>query len=162
MLTLAELTKAVEAGEIDTVVVAFTDMQGRLMGKRLHAEFFLEETTAEHPIEGCNYLLAVEMEMDPVPGYEIASWERGYGDFAIVPDLATLRRDPVARGDGPRPRRRDVARRVARAALAAAGAPSADRASGGARLHADGRLGARVLPPQGDLLRGACERLSRR
>jgi len=94
MLTLAELTKAVEANEIDTVVVAFTDMQGRLMGKRLHSEFFLDEAAAEHPIEGCNYLLAVEMEMDPVPGYEIASWERGYGDFAIVPDLATLRRVP--------------------------------------------------------------------
>ena len=94
MLTLAELTKAVEAGEIDTVVVAFTDMQGRLLGKRLHGEFFLDELEAEHPIEGCNYLLALEMEMDPVPGYEIASWERGYGDFAIVPDLATLRRIP--------------------------------------------------------------------
>ena len=94
MLTLAELTKAVEAGEIDTVVVAFTDMQGRLLGKRLHAEFFLEEIEAEHPVEGCNYLLALEMEMDPVPGYEIASWEQGYGDFAIVPDLATLRRIP--------------------------------------------------------------------
>ena len=69
-------------------------MQGRLLGKRLHAEFFLEELEAEHPMEGCNYLLALEMEMDPVPGYEIASWERGYGDFAVVPDLATLRRIP--------------------------------------------------------------------
>jgi glutamine synthetase len=94
MLTLAELTACVESGEVDTVVVAFTDMQGRLMGKRLHGEFFLEKMAAEHPIEGCNYLLAVEMEMDPVPGYEIASWERGYGDFAVVPDLATLRRIP--------------------------------------------------------------------
>ena len=94
MLTRAALTAAVESGEIDTVVVAFTDMQGRLLGKRLHAEFFLEELEAEHPMEGCNYLLALEMEMDPVPGYEIASWERGYGDFAVVPDLATLRRIP--------------------------------------------------------------------
>ena len=94
MLTLADLTKAVEAGEIDTVVVAFTDMQGRLLGKRLHGEFFVEELEAEHPIEACNYLLALEMEMDPVPGYEIASWERGYGDFGVVPDLATLRRIP--------------------------------------------------------------------
>jgi glutamine synthetase len=94
MLTREALTAAVESGEIDTVVVAFTDMQGRLLGKRLHAEFFLEELEAEHPMEGCNYLLALEMEMDPVPGYEIASWERGYGDFAVVPDLATLRRIP--------------------------------------------------------------------
>ena len=77
------------------MVVAFTDMQGRLMGKRLHGEFFVEEIEAGHPVEGCNYLLALEMEMDPVPGYEIASWEQGYGDFDTVkPDLATLRRIP--------------------------------------------------------------------
>jgi glutamine synthetase len=94
MLTFAELKGLVAAGEVDTVVVAFTDMQGRLLGKRLHAEFFVEETEADHPVEGCNYLLALEMEMDPVPGYEIASWEQGYGDFAIRPDLATLRRIP--------------------------------------------------------------------
>ena len=94
MLTYAELEELVATGEIDTVVVAFTDMQGRLLGKRLHAEFFVEETDAGHPVEGCNYLLALEMEMDPVPGYAIASWERGYGDFALLPDLATLRRIP--------------------------------------------------------------------
>ena len=94
MLTLDELKAEVEAGAIDTVVVAFTDMQGRLMGKRLHAEFFCEEMADEHPVEGCNYLLALDMEMDPIPGYEIASWERGYGDFAMKPDLATLRRIP--------------------------------------------------------------------
>jgi glutamine synthetase len=93
MLSVDELRAAVEDGTIDTVVVAFTDMQGRLMGKRMHAEFFLEESV-EHGIEGCNYLLAIEMEMDPVPGYEIASWERGYGDFRIDVDLATLRRLP--------------------------------------------------------------------
>jgi glutamine synthetase len=94
MLTYAELEGLVATGEIDTVVVAFTDMQGRLLGKRLHAEFFVEEMDAGHPVEGCNYLLALEMEMDPVPGYEIASWEQGYGDFAITPDMATLRRIP--------------------------------------------------------------------
>jgi glutamine synthetase len=94
VLTFPELRKLVERGEVDTVVVAFTDMQGRLMGKRLHAEFFIEEAEAEHPVEGCNYLLALEMEMDPVPGYEIASWEQGYGDFAVQPDVATLRRIP--------------------------------------------------------------------
>jgi glutamine synthetase len=94
MLTLEELGSEVESGAIDTVVVAFTDMQGRLLGKRLHAEFFLEENVAEHGVEGCNYLLALEMEMDPVPGYGIASWEQGYGDFGLRPDPATLRRIP--------------------------------------------------------------------
>jgi glutamine synthetase len=94
MLTLEDLRYAVELGEIDTVIVAFTDMQGRLMGKRLHGEFFVEEMEAGHSVEGCNYLLALEMEMDPVPGYAIASWEQGYGDFDMVPDLATLRRIP--------------------------------------------------------------------
>jgi glutamine synthetase len=98
VLTLETLRSDVESGAIDTVVVAFTDMQGRLMGKRLHAEFFVEETDAGHEVEGCNYLLALDMEMDPVPGYEIASWERGYGDFGLRPDLGTLRRIPWLEG----------------------------------------------------------------
>ncbi len=97
MLTVDELRGEVESGAIDTIVVAFTDMQGRLLGKRLHAEFFLEDAL-EHGIEGCNYLLALEMEMDPVPGYGIASWEQGYGDFRLSPDLATLRRIPWLEG----------------------------------------------------------------
>ena len=94
MLSFEDLRADVESGAIDTVVVAFTDMQGRLMGKRVHGEFFVEETDAGHGVEGCNYLLALEMEMDPVPGYAIASWEQGYGDFDVRPDLATLRRIP--------------------------------------------------------------------
>jgi glutamine synthetase len=94
MLTLEELRADVETGAVDTVIAAFTDMQGRLMGKRLHAEFFLEELDAGHEVEGCNYLLALEMEMDPVPGYALASWETGYGDFGLQPDLETLRRVP--------------------------------------------------------------------
>ena len=94
MLSFEELKGLVERGEIDTVIVAFTDMQGRLLGKRLQADFFLEEAGAGHPMEGCNYLLALEMDMDPVPGYEIASWEQGYGDFGVRPDLPTLRRIP--------------------------------------------------------------------
>jgi glutamine synthetase len=94
MLTVDELRADVETGAIDTVIAAFTDMQGRLMGKRLHAEFFLDELGAGHDVEGCNYLLALDMEMDPQPGYELASWERGYGDFALHPDLSTLRRVP--------------------------------------------------------------------
>src|SRR5438270_13328070 len=95
VLTVEELRGDVERGAIDTVVVAFTDMQGRLMGKRLQAEYFLDEAIGGgHGVEGCNYLLALEMEMEPVPGYAIASWEQGYGDFELVPDLATLRRIP--------------------------------------------------------------------
>ena len=94
MLTLEELRADTGSGAVDTVIVAFTDMQGRLMGKRLDAEFFLSELEGGHGGEGCNYLLALEMEMDPVPGYAIASWERGYGDFALAPDVSTLRRIP--------------------------------------------------------------------
>jgi glutamine synthetase len=94
MLTLEELEAAVADGSVDTVVVAFTDMQGRLLGKRLHGEFFVEEHVGEHGVEGCNYLLALDMEMDPVPGYGIASWSQGYGDFVLRPDPATLRRIP--------------------------------------------------------------------
>src|SRR6059036_3006875 len=97
MLTLDELRRDVESGRIDTVVAAFTDMQGRLMGKREHAEYFLDET-AEHGLEGCNYLLALDMEMDPQAGYEMASWERGYGDFHLRPHLDTLRRIPWLEG----------------------------------------------------------------
>jgi glutamine synthetase len=98
MLGLEELSGLVESGEVDTVIVAFTDMQGRLMGKRLHAEFFLEDNVADHGVEGCNYLLALEMEMDPIPGYQIASWEQGYGDFGLKPDVASLRRIPWLEG----------------------------------------------------------------
>src|SRR5438094_8770814 len=98
MLTLESLREDVAAGTVDTVIACFTDMQGRLMGKRLDAEFFLSENEAGHPGEGCNYLLALEMEMDPVPGYAIASWERGYGDFGLRPDFGTLRRIPWLEG----------------------------------------------------------------
>jgi glutamine synthetase len=94
VLSFDELRAEVGSGAIDTVVVAFTDMQGRLMGKRLHGEFFVDEIGSGHAVEGCNYLLANEMEMDPVPGYRLASWETGYGDFVLQPDLATLRRIP--------------------------------------------------------------------
>jgi glutamine synthetase len=94
VLTLDQLQAAVKARSIDTIVVAFTDMQGRLVGKRVHGEHFVDADVAGHGVEGCTYLLAVDMEMDPVPGYELANWERGYGDFVLKPDLATLRRIP--------------------------------------------------------------------
>src|SRR5579864_4500398 len=93
LLTMEELRVAIGAGEIDTVVLAFTDMQGRLAGKRLAAEFFLDEV-AEHYSEGCNYLLAVDVDMNTVDGYAMSSWDRGYGDFVLAPDMTTLRRIP--------------------------------------------------------------------
>src|SRR5215475_13407907 len=93
MLSTSDLRAAAGSAEIDTVTLAFTDMQGRLAGKRLSAEYFLDEV-AEHYAEGCNYLLAVDVDMNTVSGYEMSSWERGYGDFVLKPDLATLRRLP--------------------------------------------------------------------
>src|ERR1022692_3566201 len=96
-MTLEELKAQVDRGEIDTVLLALTDMQGRLQGKRLTARHFLEEV-AHHGAEGCNYLLAVDVEMNPVDGYEMASWERGYGDFEMRPDLHTLRPVPWQEG----------------------------------------------------------------
>ncbi len=90
MLTPSELAERVEDGALETVIVAFTDHYGRLMGKRFDARFFLEEAL-EHGAHACDYLLTVDMEMNPVPGYRFASWERGYGDLHLVPDLATLR-----------------------------------------------------------------------
>jgi glutamine synthetase len=93
MLTLEQLRVEVSEGTIDTVVLAFTDMQGRLQGKRLAAEYFLDDVVG-HAVEGCNYLLAVDVEMNTVPGFAMSSWERGYGDFVLTPDMSTLRRIP--------------------------------------------------------------------
>jgi glutamine synthetase len=93
MLSLNDLKDEADQGTIDTVVTAFTDMQGRLFGKRIEVEYFLEDAVA-HGVEGCNYLLALDMDMEPLPGYEMANWEGGYGDFGIKPDLTTLRRIP--------------------------------------------------------------------
>ncbi len=91
-LTLEELKAEVKAGTIDTVVVAFTDMQGRLTGKRFHAQFFVDGGYEE--THACNYLLGVDIEMEPVPGYKATSWEKGYGDFVMKPDMATMIRTP--------------------------------------------------------------------
>ncbi|MCC3655091.1 MULTISPECIES: glutamine synthetase family protein [Streptomyces] len=92
-LSVAELRRLAGSGEIDTVVLAFTDMQGRLQGKRFAAPFFLDEVL-EHGSEGCNYLLAVDVDLNTVDGYAMASWERGYGDFRMTADTSTLRRTP--------------------------------------------------------------------
>jgi glutamine synthetase len=96
-MTLDELREQVAGGTVDTVLLAFCDMQGRLMGKRMHAEHFLGDVV-EHGAEGCNYLLAVDVDMNTVEGYAMSSWERGYGDFVLTPDLATLRPLPWLEG----------------------------------------------------------------
>jgi glutamine synthetase len=90
MLTLDDLEAKVRIGEIATIQVVFVDCYGRFMGKRVPGAFFLK-SVARHGMHACNYLLTVDMEMDPVPGYQYANWERGYGDFHCVPDLGTLR-----------------------------------------------------------------------
>jgi len=92
-LTIDELRSEIESGTIDTVITAFTDLQGRLQGKRNHGHYFLEHVLG-HGVEGCNYLLAVDVEMNTVDGYAISSWERGYGDMQFEMDLSTLRRTP--------------------------------------------------------------------
>ncbi|HVY00843.1 MAG TPA: glutamine synthetase family protein [Pseudorhodoplanes sp.] len=91
-----ELKRAVKAGAIDTVVVAMADMQGRLMGKRFQAEYFIDG--AHEETHACDYLLANDIDMEPVPGYAVSSWEKGYGDFVLKPDMKTLRRIPWLEG----------------------------------------------------------------
>lgn len=97
LLSVEELRDEVAAGRIDTVLLAIADMQSRLQGKRLSARFFLDEVLA-HGSEGCNYLLAVDVDMNTVPGYAMSSWDRGYGDFVMRPDVSTLRRIPWQEG----------------------------------------------------------------
>jgi len=92
-LTIEQLRAEIESGAIDTVITAITDMQGRLQGKRNHGQFFLDRVLG-HGVEGCNYLLAVDVEMNTVDGYAISSWERGYGDMLFELDMSTLRRTP--------------------------------------------------------------------
>ena len=90
MLSVEQLRTRIDSGEVDTVLAVFTDMQGRLQGKRLHAQYFLDEVLA-HGTEGCNYLLAVDVDMNTVPGYAISSWDTGYGDMVFDLDLDTIR-----------------------------------------------------------------------
>jgi glutamine synthetase len=134
-LAVETLRQKVAAEEVDSVIIALTDMQGRLAGKRCSARYFLDEVLS-HGAEACNYLLAVDVEQSTVSGYEITSWERGYGDFVLAPDLATLRLLPwkdrtamvqcdVAWADGspvrvsPREVLKDQVRRLAERGLAA-------------------------------------------
>src|SRR5882762_6242079 len=92
-MTLAQLKSQIRSGAIDTVIVAFPDVFGRLVGKRFTGKFFLDEV-APHGTHGCNYLLTVNLEMDPQDGFKLANWEKGFGDFALRPDLSTLRALP--------------------------------------------------------------------
>jgi glutamine synthetase len=88
------LEKLVDDGDIDTILVVFPDMQGRFMGKRVMGEFFLHEILGDEGMHACNYLLTVDVDMEPLPGYRYANWDKGYGDFAMVPDMDTLRLIP--------------------------------------------------------------------
>jgi glutamine synthetase len=92
-LSLAKLGQTIESGHVDTVLVVFTDMQGRLTGKRVHARYFIDEVM-DAGMEGCNYLMAVDVDNKTVSGYDISSWEQGYGDFVLRPDMTTLRAAP--------------------------------------------------------------------
>ncbi|HAN70342.1 MAG TPA: glutamine synthetase [Actinobacteria bacterium] len=92
-LDLETLAEEVDAGRVDTVAVSFTDMQGRLQGKRIHAQYFMDDVV-HHGTEGCNYLLAVDIDMNTVGGYAMSSWDTGYGDFVMSPDFSTLHRVP--------------------------------------------------------------------
>jgi glutamine synthetase len=93
-LELDDLRERIGTGAVDTVLVAFADLQGRLMGKRVTGHYFLDHVVDGEGIEACNYLLAVDVEMTPVPGYRFANWDQGYGDMKAVPDLSTLRPVP--------------------------------------------------------------------
>jgi len=95
MIAKDEIERLIKDGEIDTILMVLTDLQGRLVGKRLTGDFFLNDILdGEGVIHACNYLLAIDMEMEPVPGYAYASWDTGYGDLKAVPDFSTLRRIP--------------------------------------------------------------------
>src|SRR2546422_5118389 len=92
-MNLQQLTKKIRNAEIDTVIVAFADVFGRLVGKRFTGEFFLN-SVAKNGTHGCNYLLTVNIEMEPMEGFKLANWEKGFGDFAWRPDFSTLRLVP--------------------------------------------------------------------
>src|SRR5437016_14503913 len=98
-MTLQSLKTQIRSGIIDTVIVALPDPFGRLVGKRFRGEVFLD-SVAKHGTHGCNYLLTVNIEMDPLDGFKVASWDKGFGDFALKPDLDTLRVIPWQTGAG--------------------------------------------------------------
>ena len=156
-LSFAELKGAVSEGSIDTVLACMVDMQGRLVGKRFQAEYFVD--SAHEETHACNYLLANDIDMEPVPGYKAASWNQGYGDFVLKPDMDTLRRIPWLEGtalvlcdvvdhhhhDQPHSPRAILKK--------------TDRATARTRLGGDVRLRAGVLPVRRKLRRSARPRL---
>ena len=91
-LDVETLEGHIRSGDVDTILCVFADMQGRFMGKRVTGDYFLEEILGEEGLHACLYLVTVDMEMEPLPGYSYANWDTGYGDFKMVPDLGTLRR----------------------------------------------------------------------
>ena len=159
-VTLDELKQAVANGTVDTVLLAIADMEGRLQGKRLTATHFLDEV-AENGAEGCNYLLAVDVDMDTVDGYEMASWDRGYGDFEMKPDLDTLRPIPWHEGTVLVIGDLAVGRRPAGRRVAAADPPAPARAARRARPDRERRHRARVHRLQDAVRGGLAERLPR-
>jgi len=94
MLSAQDLEGLAASGDIDTVLCMFTDFQGRFVGKRILPHFFLDEVLGDEGLHACLYLVAIDMEMEPLPGFEYASWETGYGDFKMIPDMSTLRLVP--------------------------------------------------------------------
>jgi glutamine synthetase len=140
MLTPGELDRLMAAGEIDTVIVAFADMQGRLTGKRVSARLFVDEVSA-HGAECCNYLLAVDVDMNTVNGYAMSGWDTGYGDMVMRPDLSTLRVTPWLPGTA-----------LVIADLQWHGAHGADSAAGGSPVAAAPR----------SILRAQLDRLDQR
>src|SRR5439155_24742108 len=93
-MDVAQLAEMVDRGDVDTVLVVFPDLQGRLMGKRVTGRHFVDHVVPEGGIHACNYLLAVDVDMTPLAGYRFANWEQGYGDVTAVPDFSTLRGIP--------------------------------------------------------------------
>ena len=149
--------------EIDTVLCMFTDLQGRFMGKRVLPDFFLEEILGEEGLHACLYLLAIDMEMEPLPGYEYASWETGYGDFRMIPDLTTLRWCPWLEKTAMvhlRHRRRGH-ERAGRGRAPPDPEAIRSRSAAAAGVSGQDRVGARVLPVQGLVRRSGGARIPR-
>ena len=159
-LTVEELLDAIEKESIETVLVAVPDWYGRLMGKRLTGRFFAQ-SVAEHGWHACDYLLACDMEMDPVPGYAFTSWESGYGDMRCVPDWATLCKPAWLAENGPRALRSDLGEGRLDRGRSAQDPPTPDRARGEDGIRAQGRRRARALSLQGNVRLGAAEALAR-
>jgi len=111
-LDRTQLVQLVEQGDIDTVLTVFPDTFGRLMGKRVVGNYFLDHVV-EEGAHACIYLFTVDMEMEPLPGFKLTSWERGYGDMKLVPDMTTLRGRADRGGAAVDPQAPDRARRVA-------------------------------------------------